>query len=443
MRLSAQIDGTWLETRHDEACPDIGPICEERDEPPQIHDQSIGLAELRLGATLGLGGGLAAEVVLPLRLLTTTIRYENLQGQPIELDYENIHHRDETLFGLADPWLGARWDGALGERVVVGARLAASLPLGGTEPDPFELGERGERHQHVQFGSGTFRPVLGVDGRVTVGDVSIGGGALAVLSLYENGEGYQGGHRLGFGLGASSGFGLDWASFRLGAETSIETAERWGGHVPESDGNRGRVDVIATLGATLISGATSVGLEVKVPVYTHVVGGQLEYPIIVGLRFDTELQLWGGEAAEPPHEHRHEHGHDHDHGHGHDAAARGYAQIAGIDANGLDLVEISQGEEVELAPVPGKITIFDFWAGWCEPCHDLARRLAALSRAHPGRFAIRTIRVETWDRPAARRYLSEAPALPHVRVFGDDGSAALTASGNPEEIVRQIEALVP
>jgi hypothetical protein len=31
----------------------------------------------------------------------TGIVFRNLQGDPITLDYENIHHRDETLTGIA------------------------------------------------------------------------------------------------------------------------------------------------------------------------------------------------------------------------------------------------------------------------------------------------------------------------------------------------------
>ncbi len=93
-------------------------------------------------------------------------------------------------------------------------------------------------------------------------------------------------------------------------------------------------------------------------------------------------------------------------------------------------------------PVAGKVTVFDFGASWCEPCEVLDGLLRDLMRRYPGRVAVRRLRVETWETPAAQRYLRDAPELPHVRVFGADGAPAFARGGDPADIAAAIEALL-
>jgi len=67
--LGAGLVATTMRVVHAEACPEIGPICAARDEPPQLHDQRFYSAELRLFGALGLTESLGVEVQVPLRLL--------------------------------------------------------------------------------------------------------------------------------------------------------------------------------------------------------------------------------------------------------------------------------------------------------------------------------------------------------------------------------------
>ena len=152
--LGARLMGTSVNVTHEASCPDLGPVCASRAEPPQVHDQRFLIAELRVFAELSVRDWLSFELQLPMRVSATTIVFRRLDGSAFTPEYGDIHHRDETLVGLGDPWLQARLHATWG---IVSAAVSAgaTLPVGRLEQNPFALGRAGLTHQHVQFGSGT------------------------------------------------------------------------------------------------------------------------------------------------------------------------------------------------------------------------------------------------------------------------------------------------
>ncbi|ATB33734.1 hypothetical protein [Melittangium boletus] len=288
---------TAVNVVHSEHCPDIGPICREREEPPQLHDQMLYAGELRPILEVGLTERFGLEAQVPLRITRTTVLFRRLDGTVFAPDYVNIHHRNETLMGIGDPWVSGRGAWAPGGVAIVG-RAGVSLPLGRTEANPFALGQQGLTHQHIQFGTGTFNPVLSLDVAKSLGRFRLQGYGQAQLFLYRNRHGYQAGNRF------AAGTSVDTAVVRrlrvaLGVDVLNEQPERWDGEV-QQDGNVGRTDVLA--GATVLYplGALAVGLSVKVPVYQHFiqvghthdgVPGQLTYPAIVNLMLHRDFEF--------------------------------------------------------------------------------------------------------------------------------------------------------
>jgi hypothetical protein len=282
---------TTSRVRHESACPDIGPICEVRDEPPQVHDQRFAIGELRAAIEHGFTEALGVELQLPLRLTRTTIQFRRLDGTPVTLDYENIHHRDETLAGLGDPWVLGRYAFSLGE-VRLAARAGFTVPLGRTEEDPFALGAAGQPHQHIQFGNGTVQPLLSLEASRYWGGWGARAWGQAQLSVAENAHGFRAGHRFGAGLGAVLQV-ADSLRLSAGADVAHEQPERWGG-VVQQDGNLGRTDVLLGAGLQWAVKDVQFGLTLSVPVYSHIIGhhGQLDYPGLLGLTAGT---TFGGE----------------------------------------------------------------------------------------------------------------------------------------------------
>ena len=280
---------------HPSHCPDIGPICQVRPEPPQLHDQVFYVTELRPILEYQALDRMSVELQLPLRLSVTTVRYLRLDGTPFEPDYENIHHRNETLVGPGDPWLSARGSLEVGGFELLG-RLGVTLPVGRTEENPFALGAAGLPHQHVQFGTGTFNPLLGLEIARGFGGVQLRAHGQAQLSLYENRHGYRAGTRI---LGGVEVGGQVWQGLHVAGSVDVfsEAPERWDG-VIQQDGNLGRTDVLAGASLAYPVGGFALSLGLKVPVYQHIIQteehpSQLSYPAIVNLGVQRTFDLPG------------------------------------------------------------------------------------------------------------------------------------------------------
>lgn len=73
-----------------------------------------------------------------------------------------IHHRNETYQGLSDlKLLVAHWrPDFLRRDSALELAVGTSIPIGRTEADPLKAGDEGKEHLHIQFGTGTFDPLL-------------------------------------------------------------------------------------------------------------------------------------------------------------------------------------------------------------------------------------------------------------------------------------------
>lgn len=275
------ISGTRLTTEHD-ALETIasGGTAET------VHSQRIALGEARLRAEYALTDRTGISALVPVRLVDTSIRYLDAATRAeVRLAEPEIHHRNERLVAVVDPWLLFRASGTLGP-IEVDARAGVTAPLAGTEDDPFALGDLGLAHQHIQFGTGTWNPVVGVEARYRFARWGLAAYALTQQVLYENGKGYQAGDRYAAALLATSPLGTKDFSFSLGPEGQAESAERWHGAIRTDEGNQGRIDLLAagSVGWRLTEDLAVTG-TVRARLFTHVVGGQLTYPAVfeVGL----------------------------------------------------------------------------------------------------------------------------------------------------------------
>ena len=379
------------------------------DDPPDQHHTTLWVTEARLLGEFGIHPNFAIQATLPLRFIGTNTQYTDLSGTPIQLDHPNIHHRNQVLVGLGDTQLflhGAAKPGGF----QLGGRVGFSIPSGQVNPNPFKLGDLGLPHQHLQFGTGTFDPVIGADLSRSFGAWSLAGFAQTQLPLYRGPEGYQAGTRIFGGLVGISGLGLEKVRFRLGVAAFHEFPERWDGVVPTEDGNQGRTDLFVGLGVTVpFLTDWSVSLDLRARVYGQVVGAQLQMPLIVELSLGRLFHLEAG-FDEPE---------------------------RAVDSS-VDVIDVvAAGEEVPLTPVAGKWTVFDFWAPWCEACKSLDGRLRELAAEDP-RIALRRVNIVDFDSPIAVKELPGVSVLPHVRLVSPQGKIVFEASGDAPELFGKI-----
>ena len=103
----------------------------------------------------------------------------------------------------------------------------------------------------------------------------------------------------------------------------------------------------------------------------------------------------------------------------------------------LDIKTYPGTKKIELASIlaPGKITILDFYADWCGPCHVVDARLQHLLQGNPA-LAVRRLDVGKWDNAVAKQATAlGAEALPYVRVYDANGKFVAAAAGGMWDVI--------
>jgi hypothetical protein len=179
-----------LSVTHIEDCPDLGPQCNGLVKPtPYYHHVDEVVTDTSLYTSLALTHSFAIDTKWSVRATHVDPTYSELDGTP-KLVPNDIHHHHETVGGVTDPWLLARW--STGARhIVTDARLGLSFPVGNTVPDPEILGREGKWHEHLQDGSGTFIPIVGWGLSLAFAPVTITLDGTGLFNLYANEKGYE------------------------------------------------------------------------------------------------------------------------------------------------------------------------------------------------------------------------------------------------------------
>ncbi|HYF00863.1 MAG TPA: hypothetical protein VEJ18_18220 [Planctomycetota bacterium] len=161
---------------------------------PNRHFVELDWFRVQLDVARSIGPGWDVELDIPYDVKDVDARYERLDGTPFDNPEGDLHHRDERLEGVADLklFVNRRRGGVLRDGDLLHVGFGVSLPTGRIESDPWERGDLGLRHQHIQFGTGTFDPLLRADYYILPDPV----GAMLSLniqtSIYENRHDYRG-----------------------------------------------------------------------------------------------------------------------------------------------------------------------------------------------------------------------------------------------------------
>jgi hypothetical protein len=237
------------------------------------------ITNVATGFTLerGLWRGLGLELTGFYRHVVARIQFEDEQRQPLDWPQGDIHHRNETLNGLGDPWLllhGARAAGSW----TLSARAGASL-LGRTEPNPFALGREAfppahpVRHRHggPHAGPGSGPPLQ----RHHAEAVRWAGSRwppTATATAAATASWWCSSPRASWRPSGSPAPAFSWPA---------RTRETWDGRI-EEEGNLGRTDVLLALALTR-GAAAPLTLGVQIPALHARTGAQLDCPVILSL----------------------------------------------------------------------------------------------------------------------------------------------------------------
>ncbi|HEV8231799.1 MAG TPA: hypothetical protein VGQ75_05585 [Thermoanaerobaculia bacterium] len=208
----------------------MAPECGRIDIPPHRHKIELSLFRTEISVGYGWNEKLLLAMRLPYEIKDQHVSYRTLDGQPFTPPYGDIHHRTETLRGFGDGEVGVSF--SLAKDWLAGAGV--TIPLGRTEPDPIELGRRGLKHEHIQFGSGTFDPKLSLQWSRPLGGIRIAASVDARIPLYENEHGFKAPATVRWAAGPTVAIGSTGIAAQYAGQ--YQSIGKWNGEVDEGTG---------------------------------------------------------------------------------------------------------------------------------------------------------------------------------------------------------------
>jgi len=179
------------------------------------------------------------------------VDYDDRQWAAI-VENGRIHHRDDTYTGLTDSevFLGHYRLGVITKNDFLMGRIGMSIPIGKTEEDPWELGEAGLEHLHLQFGTGTFNPIINLHYNLPIYQGIAAHTSLRTkLPFYENSKTYRGSRELTYTGGLNYRLNK-WFSFQAGYLGIYQSYAYWDGEI---DKNTGLLFGMASLGTYILT----------------------------------------------------------------------------------------------------------------------------------------------------------------------------------------------
>jgi len=183
------------------------------------------------------------------------------QVEPVSIEdvlnqrrHVQAHHRTETYEGLSDLMVlvAPRWTSVITEGDVLTLAWGFTLPTGQTERDSVKKGRAGEKHLHIQFGSGTVDPLLEAYYAAPLPlDFGVSGFVNGRFPFYENPKTYRASLEITSGL--RCGYSITpWLN--VGAELTLfwQSPAYWDG---TRDPNSGLITLLGGVGVVLNPGA--------------------------------------------------------------------------------------------------------------------------------------------------------------------------------------------
>jgi copper chaperone CopZ len=109
----------------------------------------------------------------------------------------------------------------------------------------------------------------------------------------------------------------------------------------------------------------------------------------------------------------------------------------------LGIKVISQGEDINLQDNldNNKLTVFDFYADWCDHCIELGENLKKLISVNPDLFVVKKIHLpgeakDTFKLPVVKKYMKEEYGFPYIRIY--DARGRMLYEGGDFAKIKQI-----